>query len=191
MNSDIKLGELIVMQDSLRHTVQVPGMIEFVRTGGFWTQESLKAFAVQNKLSRVSPVMEIIRFPDKKLMVHDGHHRIVATYLAGRNYLRGNEYVYNDWSYDDYLEINFGNRWVTPFDPRIEIRAADIGVFKKEALELAKSDPDAAIRFILDSKQVYVKPREVHGVTGLVQKYLNRSEETQERIIHEHFNVGA
>ena len=176
--SNIELCNLTVMQDELRHTAQVAKMVEFVKKGGFWTQEVLRQYAAAHGLNRVCPPMEIIRFPDAHLMVHDGHHRAVSVCLGGRDYIREDEYVFKDWSYEDYLEINFPNRWVTPFDPRTHIRIANIAEFKKTALDLAATDFDAACLFIEENRNEYIKPRKVHGVKDLVQYYLERDEET-------------
>ena len=179
----LELDELTVLQDSLRHTAQVPTMIKYVAEGGFWTQDALRNFAIQQSLPRICPVMEIIRFPDGRLMVHDGHHRAVATKLGGRNFLRGDEYEFKNWSYDDYLLINFENRWVTPFDPRTEIRVPDFGTYKKFVLDLAAKDEAAAIAYIRANKHVYTKVRTVSGISCLTERYLcNLSESPQYRI---------
>lgn len=172
MNPQINLSQLTVMQDSLRHTAQIPEMIDFVKNNGFWTQNTLKHFAEKYKLPRVCPVIEIISFPDGKYMVHDGHHRIVATYLGKRTYVRGDEYVFKFWKYEDYLEVNFANRWVTPFDPRIDIRIPDFGGFKKEVLDLAAVDEQAARDFIAAKKETYIMKRTISSVDDLVQSYL-------------------
>ena len=175
---DIDISKILVMQDQLRHTAQVAGMIDFVMGGGFWTEDVLKAYAHSKNLKRACPLMEIIRFPDGHLMVHDGHHRIVAIYLGERDFLRNDEYVFKDWTYEDYLNINFANKWVTTFDPRDHIRIPDIGNFKKTALDLAATDEKAAIEFIEQNKSSYIRPRNVNGVEDLVDKYVTRTAET-------------
>lgn len=175
----IELDDLMVMQYGLRNSSQIAAMIDFVQSGGFWTKEALKTYAENNSLSRVCPVIEIAKFPDGKLMVHDGNHRTVSVYLGGREYLREDEYIVKNWSYEDYLEISFENNWVTPFDPRTEIRVADIGIFKKKALEISKEDKEKAIAFILDNKLLYSKPRSVYGIKDLVKLHnLEKNYET-------------
>ena len=168
----IFLENLMVMQDDLRHPAQIPEMIEFVRQGGFWTQDVLANYAKNNQLTRICPLKEIIEFPDKKYMTHDGHHRLVSVYLGGRDYIREDEFVIKNWTYDDYLEINFPNNWVTPFDPRTEIRLAEIGKFKKHALDLSKKSPEEAMNFIASNKSSYAKERNVFTIKCLADLYL-------------------
>lgn len=179
----IEIDELTVMQNDLRHTSQIEKMIQYVKDGGFWTQEALREFATQNKLARVCPVIEIVKFPDSRLMIHDGHHRAVATYLGGRDYLRSDEFALKLWTYEDYLDISFKNRWVTPFDPRLEIRVADFLDFKKKALELAATDEEEAKRYILANRSVYTLPRTVSGVTCLASRYIGNNID-----IHKEYN---
>lgn len=178
MNPNIELNKLMVMQDRLRHTAQITKMVEFVKNGGFWTQEVLRQFAVDNGLSRVCPVMEVIVLPDEHLMIHDGHHRAVSIWLAGRTYLRGDEYINKYWTFEDYLGVNFKNRWVTPFDPRTQIRIPDIGPFKKAALDLAAVNEDAAREYIEKNKHQYVLDRNVFGIECLVKQYHEKAMDT-------------
>lgn len=173
INPDILIDELMIMQHNLRNFDQIHDMIDYIAKGGFWTKESLAEFAVKLHHERVCPLMEIVFFPDGKKMVHDGHHRLVSTYLGGRKYIRGDEYVMKMWKYDDYLHINFDNRWVTPFDPRTHVRVADIGNFKKIALELSKIDPAEAEIYIRARQNTYVETRKWSSVANLAQTYLD------------------
>lgn len=179
MNPNIPIDELMIMQHDLRNFTQIDEMIKYVSNGGFWTQDALAAFAVKFHHERVCPLMEIVFFPDGQKMVHDGHHRLVSTYLGGRDYVRGDEYVMKLWKYEDYLHINFDNRWVTPFDPRTHVRVADIGVFKKTALDLSKTDADAAKSYIRAHQHTYVEARKWTGVANLAQTYLDSIEKDQ------------
>lgn len=174
MNPNIDLLNLIVMQDDLRHAAQIQTMAAYIRQNGFWTADALQQFAKENNLARVCPLIEIISFPDGKLMVHDGHHRVVSTFVGGRQYLRGDEYVFKFWDYSDYLDINFKNRWVTPFDPRVEIRIPDIGTFKKKAIDLSQNSADESIAYIRANKALYVKPRILWTVPELVGVYQSK-----------------
>ena len=181
----------MVMQDDLRHPAQIPEMINFVKQGGFWTQRVLTDYAEKNQLTRICPLKEIIEFPDKKYMTHDGHHRLVSIFLGGRDYIREDEFVIKNWTYEDYLEINFSNNWVTPFDPRIEIRLAEIGKFKKHALDLSKTSVQESIDFIQSNKETYAKKRTVFTVQCLAELYLKeiryKNKDFSERIESEYF----
>jgi hypothetical protein len=167
----IKLNELIVMQENLRHTSQIEKMIYFVKNGGFWTEDVLKKYA-ESVGTRVCPLMEVVCFPDGKRMIHDGHHRIVSIYLGGRDYLREDEFILKYWDYKDYLNVNIDNRWVTPFDPRTEVRVPDIGEFKKKAIDLFAADPEKAREFIFKNKMSYIKDRNISWVSSLARNYL-------------------
>jgi hypothetical protein len=143
-------------------------MIEFVKNGGFWTLDILTKFAKEKGIKN-PPLMEIVRFPDDKYMIHDGHHRLVSIYLGGREFIRSDEYVQKEWDYSDYLKINFKNGWVTPFNPIDEIRLPDIYGFKHAAIDLSKVNEAEAIKYILSNKQLYAKPRTISKVSSLAQ----------------------
>ncbi len=179
----IDLDELSVMQDELRHESNfIEEMIQFVSDGGFWTEESIAQYAERIGTNRFK-LMELVQFnEDGRYMVHDGHHRVVATWLGGRSYLRSDEFVLKHWNYTDYQGINFANRWVTPFDPKSEIRIPDISIFKTKAIELAKTDEEAAKKFILENRNIYAKPRLVTGVSNLVDRYLRRSDSYEDEL---------
>jgi hypothetical protein len=170
VNLSLELDDLTVSQDALRHVEQLCPMIEHVKNGGFWNIAALTQYALDHDL-RVCPLIEINQFPDGRMMVHDGHHRVVSTRLGGRHFLRGDEYLLKQYSYDNYLGINFNSRWVTPFDPRSEIRVADFGEFKKRVFELFEIDKDEAIRYILDNGRLYKRLRSISGVDCLANRY--------------------
>lgn len=168
----INISDLIVMQYDVRNVKQIPSMVEFVRNGGIWNLDNLKSYATSNGL-RAAPLMEISLFPDGKKMIHDGHHRAIATYLAGREFFYDEEFVTLQWNYSDYSDINFSKRWVTPFDPRTHLRDAEIFTFKNKALEIYQtSGEDAALEFIKSHK--YVKPRDIDYLPELARKFKNR-----------------
>ena len=171
----IGLDELTVLQNNLRHISQMESMIAFVESGAFWTVDALSEFAAAHGLPRVCPLIEIASFPDGRLMIHDGHHRAVATNLGGRDFLRGSEYTIKNWDYENYMHINFANKWVTPLDPRSEIRVADIGEFKKNCLDLfSTAGEEAARQYILANKHLYARTRSVSSVAELTERYLLR-----------------
>lgn len=128
----IILADLFVMQYDLRHTDQLREMTAHVRFGGYWTPEYLALYA-REKGFKPSPLIQISRFEDGLLYVHDGHHRCVSTILGGRDHLILDEFNINEWKYEQYLEVNHAAGWYTPFDPRLHLRSGDFTAFKKEA----------------------------------------------------------
>jgi hypothetical protein len=144
---NLALSKLLVMQSHLRDYSQIPQMVEYVRNDGFWTSSTLSMFANKQNI-KTSSICEIASFPNDIWMIHDGHHRVASIFLGGRDYLREDEFFIKEWSYDKYLEINFDNKWVTPFHPLLEIRLADIKNFKKKAMDLFLEDAQKAIDFI-------------------------------------------
>jgi len=104
-----ELKILQISQSGLRNQCNIGSMIEYVKQGGFWTAAYMSRFP-HNKLIQISC------FEDGQHFIHDGHHRSVSTWLAGRKYLRDDEYEITTWTYDQYTEINYKNGWITPFD---------------------------------------------------------------------------
>lgn len=160
----IDFKDLFVSQTNLRHLSDLKSMINYVKSGGFWTPDHLQQFATQNNLTRISPIIQVSRFEDGKLFIHDGHHRGVATYLGERTYLRADEYKISDWKYENYLEINHGNGWYTPFDPRIHLRTPDFAKFKQLAREKFSENPETAIQWILEHYDLFRQDRKIHGI---------------------------
>lgn len=152
----IELSKLWVSQDGLRDTSQLPAMIEFVRAGNFWTKENLSLFAAINN-QRPPATIEIAEFPDQ-LMVHDGHHRCIATLLGGRNYLREDEFHIKQWQYSNYQNPNLKTNWFTPFDPKLEVRKADFKQFKDKIWDISKENGEVQ-NFILANKVMYATTR--------------------------------
>ena len=132
------LNNLRLMQSDLRHWETIDEMALFVKNGGFWTLDYLKEYSELNNLPRVSPLISITKFEDGECYLHDGNHRSVATWLGDRTYLREDEYVLTESTYDYYLEFAPHNNWYTPFDPRTHVRTPDFAKFKKSAKEFCE-----------------------------------------------------
>jgi len=164
----LQIDQLIPTQDTIRIVDQLRPMARYVRSGGRWTAEALKGWATERNV-RTAPMIAISRFPDGVLMVHDGHHRVVATYLGGRHFLHDDEYIITDWTYELYLEINPAQWWVTPFDPRTEVRLGDFADFKREAMELA-NDPKALEAFIMANRHRYMQTRTFNSIKDLAEE---------------------
>jgi hypothetical protein len=111
----IKLDELIILQDGLRKIEQVKEMIDFVKAGGFYTEQALKDYAAKFP-GEYNTLIAISQFPDKDKYVHDGHHRLVSIYLGGRDYIRDDEYELTQWTFEQYTNCNHELGFWTPFD---------------------------------------------------------------------------
>jgi hypothetical protein len=165
----LPLDRLIVSQHGLRcPDAELRGMIEFVAGGGLWTEAALRAHAALYRQPPPSPI-RLSQFPDS-LVVHDGHHRLVATHLAGRAFLNPPEYRVTRWTYEQYLEVNFACGWVTPFDPRTHVRIADFADWKRRVLEVAQSDPARALELIRSEPGAYRQPRRYAAVAALARE---------------------
>jgi hypothetical protein len=162
------LHRLLVTQDSLRKSCQIDMMVEHVRSDGFWTRDVLDAWAEANHIPRSSPLIQITEFEDDgRQYVHDGHHRLCATFLGGRFQLRDDEYELTRCPYAHYLEYNPEGGWFTPFDPRTEVRVADFSGYKQQALALHRQDRASGERFARENHGRYAVPRTVHTVRDL------------------------
>ncbi len=170
----VQLDTLGIMHDEIRHVHQVVEMARLVRAGLFWTRDVLRAYADAHGIP-VAPLIAIARFPDGWMMVRDGHHRCLATYLGGRAYLRHDEYRIEAYTYEMYAEINFKAGFVTPFDPRTEVRLPDFGSFRQEALRLYARSSEAAVKFIRQNKFRYARPRKYYSLSQMAAHVWGRS----------------
>lgn len=164
----LEIEELSVMQNGLRY-FDIQEMVQYVASGGFWTVEALSEHAKTHQLKRIPSPIEIAQFEDGREMIHDGHHRIVATLLGGRHYLKSHEYIIKKWKYSNYQSINLPVKWVTPLNPRTEVRLADIHDFKTTALKY--DNEKDAVEYILNNKQLYCRPRLFTSVIELIDSY--------------------
>lgn len=168
------LNKLFVTQHSLRNLEQLPAMIEFVRDNKVFDAESLGAYAIIHGL-RPAPLIEIAQFEDGAYYLHNGHHRAVACYLGRESQrIMPSEYFIRQWKYSDYTDIVLPH-WVTPFDPRIETRNAELKEWKDAVrvnTELFGNNPELfgenyIIDMILRNKQLYSQPRRMNTVGDL------------------------
>jgi hypothetical protein len=168
----LSLDRLTVGQHGLRYMASdIHRMMDFVADGGIWTETALREYADCHGLPAPS-LIQLSEFPAAAgeavlLLVHDGHHRLVATHLAGRDFLHAGEYQVTRWTYEEYLAINFRCGWVTPFDPCTHARTADFGAWKARVLEMAQTDPAEAERMIRDEAAAYREPRRYSAIAAL------------------------
>jgi hypothetical protein len=163
----MNINELWTTHNHLRCQKNLHQMILFIKSGGFWTKQSLEAYSNLQNLNRVSPLIQLSKFDDEKVFLHDGHHRVISTYLAGRDYLRPDEYQVTNWRYSDYLEVNDEIGWYTPFDPRSHTRTPDFANFKKLAKEKFLNNPIEAKQWIAENTHLFIEPRVFNYVVDL------------------------
>lgn len=163
----MKISKLRVTQCGLRNVQQIKRMTKFVLGDGRFNEESLDAYFVANPTSYKSPIISIARFPDGELFIADGHHRIMAIKIAGREFLYEDEFQVKDWSYEEYKEINFEENWVTPFDPRTHFRYPDFLQFKNAVKEQLVISKEAATAYILAHKDEYMEKKRYEDIVSL------------------------
>jgi hypothetical protein len=154
----MNLNEVIVTHNHLRVAESLPEMIAHVKANGLWDADYLKRYS-ELKGIRLSPIIQLSRFEDGKVFLHDGHHRAAATFLAGRAFLYPSEFHVTQWKYSEYLEISHPNGWYTPFDPRTHVRTPNFSRFKRMAKELFITRPELAEKWILENKHLFSEPR--------------------------------
>lgn len=150
------IDNLIITQDGIRDGEPIDQMIRYVKGGGFFTREAIKAFG-----GRDQKLIVISQLPDGQDYIHNGHHRVLAIYLGGREYVRADEYTLEPRTYEDYLTPNEVSGFVTPFDLRKHMRVADFSQFKKDvyAHMVDSSDNTPLDRFISMNAHRYRVPR--------------------------------
>lgn len=166
----IKLSDLNVSQNGLRNVSQIGAMIWFVKKNGFFTMEEIHRAAPGPSYNSDTKLIQITRFEDGALYIQDGHHRITSIFLGGRDYLRDDEYEITDWKYEDYMTINFKMKWVTPYDPRKEIRMADYQYFKSRVFDRYVVSEEDAVKYILSIPWCYKTPRNISSIESFAEK---------------------
>src|SRR3990167_12074 len=123
----------------------------------YWLARALKAGA---PLCAPNNPIRCSQFEDGALYVHNGHHRVTACLLSGRDTLQSNEYVIKQWAYAQYQEINWEACYLTPFHPPTETRVADLLRFRNAvAFVETRAGRKAAEAFILRHAHLYKRRR--------------------------------
>lgn len=187
--SKVDLESLLVSQDGVHTASQIPSMIEFVFDGGIFNSAFLDEWAYIKGI-KPSPLIKITEFPDGLRLLQDGHHRCIAIYLGERKFLYPEEYVVEHWGYDNYAGINFVTGWVTPYNPKTEIRVPDFRKYKTAILDDVKAgkDHDQIKAYIRANPDLYRKPRNVHTIMELAHSYLsgqNGSHQSSQKSVQE------
>eukprot|EP01114_Cavostelium_apophysatum_P020652 TRINITY_DN6981_c0_g1_i1.p1 TRINITY_DN6981_c0_g1~~TRINITY_DN6981_c0_g1_i1.p1 ORF type:complete len:253 (-),score=38.49 TRINITY_DN6981_c0_g1_i1:34-738(-) len=142
-NEKFLLSELIVTQHGFRsqNREKLQQMINYVAKGGLFDDQELRRYKKEKHketdritLAKFERTEQTI--PHCCTYIWDGHHRVLAMYLGGRNYIDPSEYrIITNFRYDLTAKKHLSSGFVTPFDPREEVRLPGFYDFKKEALE--------------------------------------------------------
>lgn len=138
---------LIPTQSGLRDYDLLTHLIKHVKAGRLFYQ-------IDNK-----PLIQIVEFEDGFKYIRDGHHRIAAKYIAGWSFLDDTEYQITKMTYNMFETINFDAGWVTPFDPRIEVRRPDFFTFKKAIISLNELNQEDLMYMLMERRNLYIEKR--------------------------------
>jgi hypothetical protein len=164
----MKINDLTITQKGFRSPWQLPQMVEHAALGGKFDVNTLN----RHSSGKDVRLINLVRFEDGRVFIHDGHHRVMAIYLGARDFLGISEYALTDWKYKDYTDIVFAKRWITPFDPRFEVRVSDYTEFKNEVWSIWEKDgEEAAKKHILLHKEAYVMPRCGRTIADMIKDF--------------------
>jgi hypothetical protein len=141
----IMINQLVVTQYGYRDDAGVAEMVAYVRAGGEFNAK---------------PLISLFALEDGRLYIHDGHHRSMAIYLSGREYLKPTEYAISPFTFEQLQTANFATGYVTPYDPRVEMRLCDFRIFKKTARQIYEdtANPNRekdALQYIQQNRSLY------------------------------------
>lgn len=159
----MEIKNLWVTQNRLRDYCQLPAMIDFVSSGGFWTQEVIDTF---NK-SKNNLLIHIAQFEDGRRYIHDGHHRCTATLLGGREELREDEYFVKQYTYERYMTPKYDIGYYIPFDPRYQVRSPDFFKFKEKCAWIHYYAPYMLERWLDIELDNWIEERYIRTVEDL------------------------
>jgi hypothetical protein len=132
------------------------------------------------------PLIALFQLDDGRLYIHDGHHRSLAIYLSGRSHLLPSEYAITPHTFNTLASVNFDVGYVTPYDPRSEMRLSDFRVFKNEARRIQndQSNPNRvadAMKYIRDNRSLYCVTHRPYETIPEMAKYLGLIEPDSRR----------
>jgi|SRR5579862_2367371 len=158
------IAQIPITQNGVRDLHKLKNMIAFVRSGGIFNDEYLSenhnSDWAKNRIS-------IARLEDGAEYFHDGHHRLLSVWLAGREYLYDDEVEYFDITYAHYHEVNFKTNWLTPFCLKTEIRLPNVHQFKSKVLEMPQN---IAEKWVRENRNMFCTLRNgIYYVSDLVK----------------------
>lgn len=156
---NLPISDILVTQDGLRNYAQMRKMMAFAKTG-YFDEVTLGSYAIRHGLTKAAPRIEIARFEDGIMAIHNGHHRAISIFMGRKlKELHPTEFFIKEWKYKDYTDIVLPY-WVTPFHPMTEIRLFELGDWKDEVRKFytQRGEKDT-VEFILANKHRYAKSR--------------------------------
>jgi hypothetical protein len=117
-----KISEIIPTQCEIRDWNVFESMLQFLYEGNIFSQDKL--------CGNHKGLIIIAKFEDGCKYFRDGHTRSLAIFATGRHEIHEEEYKVEKYTYSQWEEINTKAGWVTPFDPKTEIRIADFWNYK-------------------------------------------------------------
>lgn len=144
----IPISDLVVTQYGYRDDAGVMEMMAYVKAGGDFNAK---------------PLISLFSLDDGRLYIHDGHHRSMAIYLSGRSYLKPSEYAISPFTFKQLQTANFDTGYVTPYDPRVEMRKSDFRIFKKTTKQIYEDQANPnrekdALDYIRNNRSLYTIP---------------------------------
>ncbi len=162
----MNIVDLIPTQEQFRNWKNIEKLRSFLISGG--------QFTVQDNRNDIQISIDRSDSKETKYYIHNGHHRLIALWLAGRMELAHSEYRSLDWSYRDYLTFQPEIGFVMTFDPRSEVRIGEWHALKKEILR-RYDDPNQGLEAALDFRnQVhhrYTEQRTIDSLADLASFY--------------------
>lgn len=158
----IEVKDLHLTQEGFRHPVEeICEMIQFVRSGGRFDEETLKKHDPHCK----GLLVAITKFEDGSLYIRDGFHRVMAVFFGREDgILYDNEYFIEDLTYLRMMKPRLESRYYTPFDPRVEVRSSDFGDFRDQVDKIIQKKQDP-LEFIRQNRHVYVRSKKPYHET--------------------------
>lgn len=105
----------------------------------------------------------LLQTEDGKLWLRDGLHRSVAIYLYRKDRCYyDDEYIIEQYTYQQINSINLKVGYVTPFDLKNEVRVADLTTYKKMVFDKIKYANYNVEDFIYSLKNLYCVKRKDH-----------------------------
>lgn len=147
----IKLMDIIPTQNELRSVKTVNYFIDKLEKGETFEPVILK------------------QLDDQKYYVHDGAHRLYASWLFGLEELKQSMYIMKYYTYEQFLSVNFRLGWITPFDLRTQCRVPDLTKYKDEIRrKLDGGVPlDEIEKFIRLNGHKYIQQRRAYNISQM------------------------
>eukprot|EP01119_Soliformovum_irregulare_P006944 TRINITY_DN19354_c0_g1_i1.p1 TRINITY_DN19354_c0_g1~~TRINITY_DN19354_c0_g1_i1.p1 ORF type:complete len:256 (-),score=23.95 TRINITY_DN19354_c0_g1_i1:32-730(-) len=178
----LNISDLYCTQTDLRHADVLPSISRLVRDGGILNHVTVAKHLEKQTSIDTEPHLVVIAkgFEDGRRYVWDGHHRLLGIWNAGRKFLYPEEFLFMAADYKLCSSIRYDLGFVTPYDPKSEVRSSNFAAFKGKILKMAlELGEDVATDEIHKSKSIYSSPRKVNTIPELHELYKSHFEKNQ------------